>query len=279
MVANEDQATFWTETAGPVWLAREEDLDVSSRAFGLATMDAANVRAGETVLDVGCGTGSTTIELGRRVGTTGKVLGLDISPLLLGRAREKAGAAGAANVDFIDADAQTHQLRDSYDLVFSRFGVMFFEGPVAAFANLRAAAAPGGRLAFVTWQDLFSNTWMSMPVMAASSVLGGFDPPPEGAPGPFFYADADRARSVLAEAGYQRIDIEPFQTTMDIAVADVSDWLGFIVSMGPLGGTFQQSDADTQRRTLDAVLASAASYETDGVYRLPAAAWIATARA
>jgi SAM-dependent methyltransferase len=278
-MANEAQATYWNESAGPVWLSREEDLDVASRPFGLAAMDAASVQAGERVLDVGCGTGSTTIELGRRVGEAGEVLGLDISSLLLGRAREKAKAAGAANVDFVEADAQTHKLPGSYDLIFSRFGVMFFDEPVAAFTNLRATTAPEGRLAFACWQDVFSNAWMSVPAMAASSVLGAFDAPPPDAPGPFFYADADRARSVLGDAGYRQVHIDPFQTTMDTAVADVNEWLGFIVRMGPLGGRFQESDADTQQRTLDAVLEAAAPFESGGAYRLPAAGWIVTARA
>jgi len=277
-MANEEQAVFWTEQAGPIWLEREEFLDASSRPFGLAAIDAANVQPGEKVLDVGCGTGSTTIELGRRVGESGKALGLDISPLLLGRAREKAAAAGASNVDFVEGDAQTYTLDEPFDLVFSRFGIMFFEDPVAAFGNLRKAA-PEGRLTFICWQDVFSNAWMSVPTMAASSVLGDFDLPPEGSPSPFYYADPELARSVLSDAGWRDVSIEPFRTTMDSPAEEAAERLGFLVRMGPLGARFMESDPDTQQRTLDAILAAASEHESGGVFRMPAAAWIVTARA
>ena len=278
-MANEDQATFWTEVGGPIWLQREAELDGASRAFGLAAMDVADPRPGENAVDVGCGTGSTVIELARRVGADGHVLGLDISPLLLSRAQEKAREAGIDNVEFLEADAQTHDLssRDS-DLVFSRFGVMFFEDPVAAFKNLRGAMPSGGRLVFACWQDVFSNPWMSMPTMAASSVLGEFDLPPEGAPGPFAFADPDRVRTLLADAGYSDINVQPFATTMDTETARVGDWLRFMVQMGPLSAKYSEATSEVQTQARDAILEAITPFKDDGMYRLPAAAWIVTAR-
>ena len=132
-MANEEQAKYWAESAGRRWLANEQFLDASAQPFGLAAMDAADVKPGEKALDVGCGFGATTIELGRRTGPTGIVVGLDISPLLIGRAKEKAAEEGADNITFVEADAQTATIPDTYDLVFSRFGIMFFDDPVAAF--------------------------------------------------------------------------------------------------------------------------------------------------
>lgn len=278
-MANEDQATFWTETGGPIWLSREKELDVASRKFGEAAIDAAKVRAGERVVDVGCGTGSTTIELARRVGQSGRVLGLDISALLLDRARDNARSVDVSNVEFLAGDAQTYEFPNgAYDLVYSRFGVMFFEDPVAAFANLRNALAPDGRLTFVCWRDLPSNSWMSVPVMAASAVLGGFEPPPPNAPGPFNFADPQRVRSILESAGYADIDVSAFDTTMDSSASEAPEWLGFIVRMSPLGTAFLEADDDVRGRTMAAVLEAVAPYESNGAYRLPAAAWVVTAR-
>jgi SAM-dependent methyltransferase len=278
-MANEDQATFWTETAGPIWLSREKELDVASRKFGEAALDAAKVSAGERVVDVGCGTGSTTIELARRVGPDGRVLGLDISDLLLDRARDNARAADVANAEFLEGDAQTHEFSGgAYDLVYSRFGIMFFEDPVAAFANMRRALTSDGRLAFVCWQALMSNAWMSVPVMAASSVLGAFDPPSTDSPGPFFFADPERVRNVLGSAGYADIDVRPFETTMDTESSEVSEWLGFILRMGPLGGAFLDAQDEDRERTMAAVLEAVAPHESNGTYRLPASTWVVTAR-
>ncbi len=275
-MANEEQATFWTENQ--VWLAREEDLDAASRPFGEAAMDAAKIASGEKVVDIGCGTGRTTIEIARRVGPQGKALGFDIAPTLLARAREIAGNAAVDNVEFVVGDAQTYGFEPTHDVVYSRFGVMFFEDPIAAFRNLRSALQDGGRLAFACWQDVFKNMWMSLPTMAASSVLGGFDLPPEGAPGPFSLADGDHLRSVLEGAGYADIEIRSFETTMDSVEAEVEPRLRQVLQMGPLGSKFAEADEATQSKTISAVKDAAGEYLSEGTYRLPAAAWVVTAR-
>lgn len=278
-MANEEQATYWTETAGPRWLANEQFLDAAVERFGVAAMEAAEIKPGENVLDVGCGTGTTTIELARRTGTDGRVLGLDISPLLLGRASEKASEADADNVAFLNADAQTATIPDGYDVLFSRFGIMFFDDPVAAFTNLHGATAEGGRLAFMCWRDPLSNAWMSLPTMAAATVLGPPEQPPgaEGGPGPFRYADAGVLKTELEQAGYSDVRVDPFDTTMDMKAEEVSDRLTFILQMGPLGEKFVESDADVQQRAVQAVLDASAQYESGGVRRIPAAAWIVRA--
>jgi ubiquinone/menaquinone biosynthesis C-methylase UbiE len=279
-MANEEQAKFWTEIGGPIWLEREQFLDDSARPFSNETIDVANPKAGERVLDVGCGTGPTTVELARRVAPGGEAVGLDISPLLLGRARERATEAGMDNVTFIEGDAQTFELEaGAFDVLFSRFGVMFFEDPEAAFSNLHRAIRPGGRVAFSCWQDVFQNLWLSLPTMAASSVLGPFDLPPEGAPGPFSLADADRVRAILGAAGFSDVGVREFRTTMNNPVESAGERLTFLVGMSPLGDKFKEADAETKERTVSAVLEAVEPHREDGEYKLPAAAWIVTASA
>lgn len=278
-MANEEQAKSWSEGVGPAWLANEEALDESSRPFGDAAVEAAEVRPGERIIDIGCGTGTTTVDLATRVGPTGHVLGNDISPLLLGRARERAADAGVENVEFVAADAQTHRFDEAaYDLAYSRFGVMFFEDPVAAFTNIRRALKPGGRLSFTCWQDVKANAWMSVPVMAAMSVLGPPEPPPPDGPGPFRFADADVVRSILDAAGFANIDVRDLTTTMDTPLERASRRLVLPLRMGPVGALFAASDDATQRRAIDAAIDAVGPFTTGGIVRLPAAVWIITAR-
>jgi SAM-dependent methyltransferase len=279
-MANEDQAKYWAETAGQRWLANEQLLEASSRPFGIAAIDAADVKPGERILDVGCGFGPTAIELARRTGPSGAVVGLDISPLLLGRAKEKAAEAGVDNVTFVEADAQTADIPGAYDLLFSRFGIMFFDDPVAAFTNLFNATATPGRLTVVCWRDAASNPWMSSPVMAAAPILGPLDPPPPGAPGPgpFRYADADILRSELAHAGFADIQIDPFDTTMDTKVDELDNTLEFVLRMGPFGDKYNESEPEVRDQVLKTVREAAAQYESGGEARIPAAAWIVRAK-
>src|ERR1700722_16858165 len=188
---NAAQIAYWNETAGPSWVAMQDDLDRELRELGLAAMAALAPRAEERLIDIGCGCGATTLELARRVGPGGGVLGVDISAPMLGVARERAAAEGLAQAGFLPVDG-----------AFSRFGVMFFEDPVAAFANIRAAVSPRGRLAFVCWRALAENPWMTVPMAAILPLLPA--PPPAqtpGAPGPFAFADRDRLFAILRDAG------------------------------------------------------------------------------
>ena len=167
-------------------------------------LDAADLEPGQRVLDVGCGAGSTTIEAARRVAPTGAAVGVDISGPALALARERAVASGFDGVDFIEADAQTHHSSPGPSMPISRFGTMFFDDPVAAFANLRRALRPGGRLAIVAWQGPFESEWTAVAVKVA---IAQFGRPPDlgapGGPGPFAFADGDRFSSVVTEAGFR----------------------------------------------------------------------------
>src|SRR5258705_5710546 len=198
---NAEQIAYWNER-GKQWVAVNDMLDAMIGPLGRHALDRARVAPGEAVLDVGCGCGDTTLELARRVGPSGRVLGVDISAPMLGRARERARAAGATHVIFEQADAQTHAFTAaSFDLILLRFRVMFFVDPTAAFANLRPALRSGGRLTFVCWQGFPKNPWMAVPLMAAMPHIKLPTPPAPDAPGPFAFGDDGRVRTILADAG------------------------------------------------------------------------------
>ncbi|MBM4269590.1 MAG: class I SAM-dependent methyltransferase [Deltaproteobacteria bacterium] len=176
---NAEQVQYWNESAGPRWAAGQEALDERLAPFGTAAMDRGRIAAGEHVLDVGCGCGATTIEIARRVGTNGSAVVADISRPMLEVARRRA-----PEIPFLEADAQTFGFApSSFDVVFSRFGVMFFADPRAAFANLRKALRPSGRLAFICWQALQKNPWLSLSLGVAARHVALQPPPAPDAPG------------------------------------------------------------------------------------------------
>jgi len=166
---------------------------------------------GQKVVDLGCGSGTTTLELAARVGPGGEVAGVDISAEMLARGRERAARAGTGNIEFVHADVQVHDLGEArFDAAYLRFGVMFFADPAAAFANVRRALRPGAALSFVCWQSVFDNEWMLIPGAAVASVTGSLPPMPgPGEPGPFSLADPGRVRAVLEAAGFGSVAVEP----------------------------------------------------------------------
>jgi SAM-dependent methyltransferase len=280
MSANAEQAQYWTETAGPKWVRYEEFLDRQLGPLGERAMDHAAIAAGERVLDVGCGCGHTTITLARRVGPTGRVLGVDISESMLARAR--ARGADQRHVRFALADAQTHRFdAGAFDAVFSRFGVMFFADPTAAFANLRTALRAGGRLAFVCWQSLPQNGWLAVPLMAAARHIQFPPPPAPGAPGPFAFADADRVRGILEGAGFRDVafdrDEHPIVVGGGGSLDDVVDFL--LDGVGPTSAALREAGPEARPKVAAAVRDALAPYATADGVSLPAAAWIVTARA
>ena len=199
--ANTEQREYWNEQAGPTWVRNQERLDAQIQPWGELALNALAAAPGEAVLDVGCGCGATSLALAAQVGPEGRVVGLDLSGPMLARARERAAAEGRANVSFLQADAQTHAFAPEFDALFSRFGVMFFDDPPAAFANLAGALRPGGRLSFACWQGREQNGWVSIPMAALIGEVELPPPPAPDAPGPFALGDPDRLRALLEGAG------------------------------------------------------------------------------
>jgi SAM-dependent methyltransferase len=209
-VANTGQAEFWSELA-PTWLAPEDQLEEVGGPPGTLAMDRLGLLPGQRVVDLGCGPGRTTLELAARVGPGGQAVGVDISAEMLAGGRERAARLGAGNVEFVHADAQMHDFGQArFDAAYSRFGVMFFSDPVAAFANVRRALRPGAALSFVCWQGVVDNEWMLIPGAAAAEVTGTLPPMPgPDEPGPFSLADPARVRAVLGAAGFGSIAVTP----------------------------------------------------------------------
>ncbi|MGH2718463.1 MAG: class I SAM-dependent methyltransferase [Actinomycetota bacterium] len=222
---------YWSERAA-VWLADSDALEVVGGPPGEAAMDRLGPQPGERILDIGCGAGSTSIALARRVQPGGHVLGIDIAPGMVAGARRRAEAASVP-VQFAAADAQVHDFGETFDGAFSRFGIMFFADPVAAFTNIRKAAR---RLSFCCWQQPGANEWMVLPNMVALGVLGATPPPPEpGAPGPFAFADAGYVRQILGDAGFSTIDIARSNERVELPEAEIASWIPVALRHGLVG--------------------------------------------
>jgi len=269
--ARETQIQYWNEQAGRTWVDMQPWLDRQLAPLGERAMAALAPMAGENLLDIGCGCGDTTRRLGMLVGAGGTVLGIDISAPMLAAART---AVNAHNVSFAERDAQKARFDAPFDAAFSRFGVMFFADPVVAFANIRAALRSGGRIAFVCWRGAAENPWMMVPLAAALRFLPPPAPVDPREPGPFAFADADRLRGVLNEAGFSRIAIDPFNT--EIGGFGLDEALSLALRVGPLGKLLRETPGQ-QERVVAAVRAALAGHIDDGIVRLASGTWIVAA--
>jgi SAM-dependent methyltransferase len=277
--ANTDWGKRWAEDEGTHWVAEADRYDAMTRAFGDVMLDAAELSPGQRVLDVGCGNGATTLDAAHRVQPRGEVVGVDLSPPMLALARQRAAAVALDNLDFLEADAQVHQFGEgAFDVVVSRNGLMFFDDPDAAFANLARALRPRGRLAFVAWQGLERSEWISVPGVAAAPHVGipeGIEP---NAPGPFGLADPDRTRGILERAGFVDIGLEEVVRPIRIG-ADVEDAVTFLRSIPVVVDLFGAASPDHQAAAEEAVRAALDSHTgPDGVVMEENAAWLVTAR-
>ena len=276
---NEEMIEYWNERPGERWVEASALLDDQLAPFGLAVMERVAPRAGERVLDVGCGCGQTTFQLAERVGATGAVVGLDISAPMLALARRRAEEAGTKGVRFIEGDAQVASFSERFDLAFSRFGVMFFEDPAAAFTNLREALVPGGRLAFACWQPLARNPWMRLPLMAVASQIELSGPPAPDAPGPFSFGDAERVTGILTAAGFADVALEGVDLSLRVGGGgSLDDAVEFLLGLGPAGAALRDAGDDVKERVRGAVREAIRPFETDGGVVMDSAFWIATGR-
>jgi len=270
---NAAQIEYWNAGAGDTWASLQDRLDTQLEPLGQEAMRALGPKAGERILDIGCGAGQTSLALASAVSPGGAVLGVDISRPLLDVARRRAGAGGPT---FLEADAQVHAFDPaSFDAAFSRFGVMFFADPTAAFANIRAALKPGGRLTFVCWRRPDENPFMTLPMMASAALL---PPPPPAdplAPGPFAFADSTRVKKLLSDAGFGAIETTPHDRK--IGSGDLEQSVSVALRIGPLG-TMLRENPEQRDKVIDVVREALRPHQgADGV-KLASATWIVTAR-
>lgn len=277
--ANVEQSEFW-ERRAPDWIAGTSYTDIVTGPFGADAMERLELAPGQRVIDVGCGTGATTVELAQRVAPGGEAIGVDISPTLVAASTATAASAAIGNISFRVADAQTERLGDrDIDAVYSRFGVMFFADPVAAFTNIRHALRPNGVLAFACWQSVFDNEWMLVPGGAAMSVTGTPPPMPgPGEPGPFSLADADHLASVLADAGFEHVEITSAVHPISLPESDLDLLASSSQQVGAVREVLKTADAETAARIEAAIRDALAARVEDGLVTLSAAAYNVHAR-
>lgn len=271
----------WQGAVADRWVQQQERLDEMMRAFGQAAQMTLAAASGEWVLDVGCGAGTTTLELATSVGPSGGVCGIDISEPLLQRARERAAAAAASNAQFVLADASSHRFERAFDALYSRFGVMFFSDPVAAFNNLHDALNSSGRLAFVCWQDLERNPWASLPLRAARSAAPDAPLPAimqPGQPGPFAFGDHEYVNDSLRAAGFRHVDITAFERQLHMGTS-VQDAADFCMQIGPASRVAAEADPSLAPKIRDAVAKTLEPFASPRGVWIDATTYVVSARA
>ncbi|MEM9189299.1 MAG: class I SAM-dependent methyltransferase [Myxococcota bacterium] len=276
--ANAEQGEFWNGSTAQKWTQQWEGIDRLLAPLSDVLVARTHAQPGERIIDVGCGHGTTTLALASQVTSSGKVLGVDISGVMLETARRRANDAELSHLSFAQADATTHPFpAEGFDVAFSRFGIMFFEDPVASFKNIGSGLKPGGRLTFACWQAMEKNPWLTVGMEAAMQYLEPPEPPEPGSPGAFAFADPERVRTILADAGFHEIEIEPLTPTLRIG-ASPEDATRFFMEMGPVASLIEDADPDLRPKIAAAMIKQFQAYTSDDGVQVGAAAWLTSAR-
>ena len=278
-IDNTTQIEFWNGETGRNWVTQDALMEAMLQPLGESVMDTLAPQPGEHVLDIGCGCGHTSLSLAGRVGAEGSVTGIDISAPMLAVASHFA--AERNSIQFIEADAQTHAFApERYDMVFSRFGVMFFEDPVAAFTNIRSALRASGRLAFCCWQPRAVNPFMTVPAMAALELLPAPPEMPSRTPGPFAFEEADYVTAVLTSAGFESVAVTPLQQPLTFGRGlSLPNIVERLVQIGPIAQMVRDAPEDLQQPVRDKVVdAVTPFYSKDTGMTLDGQFWRVTAR-
>jgi SAM-dependent methyltransferase len=276
---NADQIAYWNGPGGQHWADRQQTQDIVLAPVSEALIDRAKAKAGERVLDVGCGCGATTIAFAQKVGATGHVTGIDISGPMLARARQLAPAG--LPVDFVLADATVYPFApESFDLLASRFGVMFFAEPARSFANMRKALRPSGRLAFACWRDPRENPFFMAPLQAVYKHVPKLPQLGPEDPGPFSFASEARVNRILREAGFTGIAMEPCDLCLDIAVGrGLEAAVEATLEIGPAARALFEQPPDVRAAATDSIREALAPFARGQTVPLKASIWIVTAKA
>ena len=279
--AEDISAEDWAGEMGEKWLAHLDQFEGMIEPAGEALLAAAGVAPGDAVLDLGCGGGVTTIAIAKTAGPEGRATGLDISPVLATHSAKRAAAAGVQNVDFITGDATVATLdQGAYDILFSRFGNMFFEDPVAAFKNLHSALKPGGRAIFSCWAPPEDNQWL-LEVMEVVTRYIEMGPPEPRAPGPFAFAETAYVSEVLTKAGFSNVKVEAWRGKQMVGgkSATAAEAADFVVNALSVGDALKELPPEKFAAVIKDITEAFARHETPEGVEMSATAWFVNAKA
>jgi SAM-dependent methyltransferase len=276
---NADQIAYWNGPGGQRWTDRQASQDILLAPICDILVDRANAAVGDFIIDVGCGCGATTMAFAHLVGPSGRVLGVDISAPMLARARQ--AVPSGLPIEFILADATVQRFQPQrFDLVVSRFGVMFFAEPAVSFANLRRALKPSGRLAFACWRDPRDNPWITLPLQAVHQHVAPPPPPGPDVPGPFAFASEARVMSILSEAGFTDVKFEACDLSLDIAIGrGLDSAVASALDIGPASRALEGQPAHIVAAAIRSVREALAPFVSGASVSLGASVWIVTADA
>ena len=267
------QTTLWNGPAGHAWVEAQELLDSVFAPITERLVDAIPAGTASQVLDVGCGTGAIALAIARRLGADGRCVGVDLSAPMIEAARARAERDGSA-ATFVHADAQRHPFEPGFDRIVSRFGVMFFDDPVQAFANLRRATTDTAGLRCVAWRDASDNPFMTAAERAAAPLLPMLPVRSTDGPGQFAFADERRVRQLLHASGWTGVEIEPLDVTCTLPEHEL---MRYVTRLGPVGRALPEVDEATRARVIDVTRAAFEPYVHGADVRFVAACWLITA--
>jgi ubiquinone/menaquinone biosynthesis C-methylase UbiE len=276
---NADQIAYWNGPGGERWANRQAAQDILLAPVAGLLIDRAKPKVGERIIDVGCGSGATSIAFANKVGPSGYVFGVDVSGPMLARARQSAPKG--LPVDFTLADATIYPFEPaSFDLLASRFGVMFFAEPAKSFANLRKGLRSSGRLTFACWREPRENSWMMMPLQAVYQHVPKLPQQGPEDPGPFSFASEQRVHRILSEAGFAGIEMEPCKLALDVAIGGgIEAAVRSAQEIGPASRALEGHPAEIRAAAVNSIREALQPFVKGETVALPGAIWIVTARA